>query len=295
MLRAFSPSPLPRLSSGQPTFALHSGHAETPAVRVQTVIQNEPVIPLRQPNAEPRLLSSTTPYPQRLRAVRQTGTAVTKTAVKSELELSDGRVPAVAPVTAVAGSNLHTSGSSLLAGGKALPPVTSPYAHPHMATPACQSPCTSPRTGILAVLPPRGNPHAQMPARASLYASPRVPNPTRKCPLGRPHTQVPARPTPWASSRCHLRAGLPVRKSLRGHPRVPVPAWASPYTSPRTPSPAGKCPRGYPHRATPTCQSPRGCPRMQVPAVKTLCASPRAGIPTRKCPRGTPAVLSPRA
>ncbi|KAJ7750440.1 hypothetical protein DFH07DRAFT_941891 [Mycena maculata] len=44
-----------------------------------------------------------------LRAVRQTGTAVTKTAVKSELELSDGRVPAVAPVTAVAGSNLHTS------------------------------------------------------------------------------------------------------------------------------------------------------------------------------------------
>ncbi|KAJ7730963.1 hypothetical protein DFH07DRAFT_781392 [Mycena maculata] len=40
---------------------------------------------------------------------RQMGTAVTKTAIKSQLELSDGRVPAVAPVTAVAGSKLHTS------------------------------------------------------------------------------------------------------------------------------------------------------------------------------------------
>ena len=42
-----------------------------------------------------------------LRAVRQTGTVVTKTIVRSDLEISDGWDPAITPVTAVDGFKPH--------------------------------------------------------------------------------------------------------------------------------------------------------------------------------------------
>ncbi|KAJ7725526.1 hypothetical protein DFH07DRAFT_946218 [Mycena maculata] len=85
--------------------------SEPPRELLQERPQNRPPFILTVPNrvnqaVEAKILQESCAI-LGLRAVRQTGTAVTKTAVKTEPELSDGRVPAVAPVTAVAGSKLH--------------------------------------------------------------------------------------------------------------------------------------------------------------------------------------------